>query len=180
MQNFLSIIASADLKLNLWLIASRNPFLVKVFKIVTYLGEVKLVAILIVLVILYLWYQKKKDYILPFLVTIVGSTAVSGLAKIVFHRARPLNAVYLESSYSMPSGHATIAVAFYGFVVYYLWMNIQSKIVKNIILIVSIILMLAIGFSRLYLGVHYLSDVLVGYLLGGLSLWVGVVLKNRK
>jgi len=82
--------------------------------------------------------------------------------------------VYVETSYSFPSGHATIAVAFYGFLIYVVWRNTKSWTYKINLLFAGLVIIAAIGFSRLYLGVHFLSDVLSGYLLGLLWLIISV------
>jgi len=93
-------------------------------------------------------------------------------------------AAFLEKTFSFPSGHSTIAVSFYGFITYVLWRNAKTRLYKIIILTTGIILMAAIGFSRLYLGVHFLSDVIAGYLLGifWVTIGIGVLqfLKKRK
>jgi len=96
------------------------------------------------------------------------------LGKIVFHRPRPEFPVYVETSFSFPSGHATIAIALYGFLAYILIQEVHSWKKKVNIFFGAILLAILIGLSRLYLGVHYVSDILGGYLLGFLWLIVGI------
>jgi undecaprenyl-diphosphatase len=79
-------------------------------------------------------------------------------------------AVYAENSFSFPSGHATIGVAFYGFVGYVLMRFAKSWNMKVNIFFATILIIIAIGVSRVYLGVHYISDVWSGYLVG--SMWL--------
>ncbi|MFT7053819.1 MAG: hypothetical protein ACJAU1_001376, partial [Psychromonas sp.] len=108
------------------------------------------------------------------------------LGKLAFHRPRPELAVYMEASFSFPSGHATIAVAFYGFFGYLLIRFTQSWSQKVNILFATIIIIIAIGFSRIYLGVHYISDVWSGYLVGTMWLIIAITFsewlkhKNKK
>jgi undecaprenyl-diphosphatase len=112
--------------------------------------------------------------------TLAGSGAFSLLGKVAFHRQRPPGiGVYTEASFSFPSGHATIAAAFYGFIVYYLWRQAQNWNIRLNLLFGGSALILAIGFSRLYLGVHFLSDVLGGYLLGFMWLIIGICMVER-
>jgi undecaprenyl-diphosphatase len=96
------------------------------------------------------------------------------LGKLAFHRPRPALAVYAEHSFSFPSGHATIAVAFYGFLGYLLIRSVQSWNKKVDILFATVFIIIAIGFSRVYLGEHYISDVWSGYLVGSMWLIIAV------
>jgi len=80
----------------------------------------------------------------------------------------------LEKSFSFPSGHATIAVALFGFLSYIIIREYQSWRVKVNIFFTTLLLIILIGFSRIYLGVHYVSDVWEGYLLGALWLIIGI------
>ena len=67
--------------------------------------------------------------------------------------------------YSFPSGHAMVSVVLYGLLAYFSYKFIKNKIVKNIIVVINVLLVLLIGISRIYLGVHYFSDVFVGQLI---------------
>lgn len=168
-------IVAVDTRLDNLLFAFREPTMVKLFLWVSQLGRGTIVVAVALTVcgILALW--RRQRYILPFLVTLGGSTATALLGKVAFQRPRPAGvAVYREWSYSFPSGHAVIATALYGFVVYLLWRRTAQWGQRLNIFFAGFVLMLALGFSRLYLGVHFLSDVLGGYLLGLLWLIIGV------
>ncbi len=153
----------------------RDELLVKGFLWITLLGKAEVVLSVAMLCTVLFWILKKREFILPFWVTVAGSGVFNLLGKVAFHRQRPPGiAVFTESSFSFPSGHATIAAAFYGFIVYYLWRQAQKWNIRLNLLFGGGVLILAIGFSRLYLGVHFLSDVLGGYLLGLLWLIAGI------
>ena len=84
-----------------------------------------------------------------------------------------------ENGYSFPSGHAMAALGFYGFIIYLLWhMNLRKK-VKIIFSVLLSILIILIGMSRIYLGVHYASDVFAGYLVSGAYLILYITLVKR-
>ena len=84
----------------------------------------------------------------------------------------------LESTFSFPSGHATIAISFYGFVFYLLFK--RYKFFGKIVVVPAAILVgLLIGLSRIYLGAHFISDVLSGYLVGILWLIIAIALDTR-
>lgn len=175
-----------DMTANAILYASRNAVNIKIFFWVTQLGESQIITLLALTTTAILWYTRKKWEIIPLWLSIIGSEGTTFVAKIIFHRPRPVNAVFLESQNSFPSGHATIAVAFYGMIAYFLFKKTKNIILRSLIILSTFIVMTAIGFSRLYLGVHYVSDVWTGYLIGTLWLLIGIttseleIFKNKK
>jgi len=105
------------------------------------------------------------------LVSTVGSSLLTAVLKAVFGRARPevLDSGYAASFYSFPSGHATVAVGFYGALTLILAYRLRG-FARWAVVAGGVSLVLLIGFSRVYLGVHYPTDVLAGYLAA--PLWV--------
>lgn len=168
-------IVALDTRLANLLFFYRDELLVKGFLWITLLGKAKIVFSVALLFTVLFWIRKRREFIMPFWITLAGSGLFSLLGKVAFHRQRPPGiAVFTEASFSFPSGHATIAAAFYGFIVYCLWRQAQKRNIRLNLLFGGSALILAIGFSRLYLGVHFLSDVLGGYLLGFLWLIIGI------
>lgn len=168
------IIVSVDIRVANLLAIFRNTELTKIFFWITLLGKWQVILIFAISAVLILWLCKKRLYIAPLLLSIIGSEIFTFIGKTVFHRARPNIAIYQESSFSFPSGHATIAIAFYGFLAYCLIRNIKKWKYKVDIFFAGIIIILLIGFSRLYLGVHYISDVWGGYLAGAIWLIIAI------
>jgi len=158
----------------------RVPFLTTFFKSVTYLGEwtVVLPIALLVSAVLILKRKKKQDAILAFIS--LGGLGSAFLLKNFIHRARPLDGLLNETSFSFPSAHAMISVVFYGFIIYLLLPKIKNRKIKAMKILIASFLVLFIGFSRLYLGVHYLSDVLAGYIIGAIWLLIGVFLTSQR
>ncbi len=153
----------------------RSPILVNIFLWITLLGKAKIIFCLSLVFSLLFWIWSKRDYILPLWISICGSYIFFFFGKIALHRQRPAGiGVYDETFFSFPSGHATVAVAFYGFIAYFLIRQIGTWRSRLNLSFAAIMLIAAIGFSRLYLGVHFLSDVLGGYLLGILWLIIGI------
>lgn len=148
------------------------------FVIITQLGNWMTVLGVVLSTSLALWLKKEWHYILPLWLTVAGAGLSSLLAKLLFQRPRPELAVYIEPTLSFPSGHATVAVALWGFLIYLLIHHSTQQYQKTLAWILGILLIVAIGFSRLYLGVHFLTDVLGGYLLGLLWLIIGLRLAN--
>ncbi|NLE07097.1 MAG: phosphatase PAP2 family protein [Parcubacteria group bacterium] len=147
--------------------------------IITYSGGLLMVGAITFLSILALYIRKYKVFILPLFVSVFGSTLTVLVFKQIFYRARPLSeAFYLETSLSFPSAHTAVATALYGLLIYILY---KSKLKSKFLLIAGLCLLIfLIGFSRLYLGVHYFSDVLMGYLLGLIWIWISIKLSKNK
>jgi membrane-associated phospholipid phosphatase len=172
---------SIDLSLVNWLYARRDPLLVKIFFGITMLGKwyIAMVIVLAVAIIFYL--KNHKKYIIPLFVSVGGSFLTGFLGKIIWQRPRPVEiAVYIEKSWSFPSGHAVLAVSLYGFLIYFFWKYLKKQSHKILALVFGLLIILAVGFSRLYLGVHYLSDVLAGYLVGSFWLAISIVMAELK
>jgi len=164
-----SIIA-VDIRIANLCAALRTEALTDIFSWVTLLGKSEVILFFITISISVLWLWQKKYCIFPLLLAVTGSTTFTYLGKLAFHRPRPETALYAEQSFSFPSGHATIAVAFYGYLAYLLIRSVQSWSGKVNIFFATALLIIAIGFSRIYLGVHYVSDVWSGYLVG--AMWL--------
>lgn len=165
-----------DIQLANLSLAFRDPNLIIFFMWITALGIWQIVVSYILLFTFVLWRKHQTIYLLPLWVTFLGSQLITTISKLAIHRARPSGLVpaYMESSFSFPSGHTTVAAAFYGFVTYYLWRTSPKWRWKINWLFAGLILIISIGFSRLYLGVHFLSDVNSGYLVGLFWLIIGI------
>ena len=149
-----------------------------IFLTITYSGGYLVVTGVTILTTVSFLVHKHGKRILPLLMSVEGSAASIWVLKHIFNISRPEGAFYLESSPSFPSGHAAMAIALYGFLLYTIWKHKKHHLQNKAIWGLSILIIL-IGLSRLYLGVHYLSDVLVGYLVGALWLMLSIKIQNR-
>lgn len=176
---FLSVIIALDVRVENFFYAFRDLELVKFFIWITLLAKWQIVASSALAAILVLWLWGKKTYIIPLLAVVSGGGLFNLIGKSVLHRERPETALYSESTFSFPSGHSTVAVAFFGFIIYILMRGGLKLKYKIGILFFGAVLILLVGLSRLYLGVHFLSDVLGGYLLGLFWLIIGIIIAER-
>lgn len=94
------------------------------------------------------------------------STILNQILKHIVQRPRPTEyRIIDETGYSFPSGHSMVSAAFYGFLIYLIYKNIKNKYLKWSLISVLSITVILIGTSRIYLGVHYTSDVVAGFLI---------------
>lgn len=143
-----------------FLVAHRNPFLTRVFKVITNFGGAIFLIGITILSIIFIP-KKKYKYIIPINLGVIVLLNI-GL-KNFFERPRPENLrIIEETGFSFPSGHSMASMAFYGYFIYLIFTNIKNKKIRNVLCIVLGVLVLAIGLSRIYLGVHYTSDVIAG------------------
>ena len=155
------------------LYAAREPSVVQFFIWVSELASTPVFIVLMTIVAGYLAYRRKWLHVVGLLAAGLGSGAVTFILKDIIARARPDIFAVPASGFAFPSGHAVRVVAFYGFLLFLTWPHLSSKWKKIAASFTSMII-LAVGFSRLYLGVHYLSDVIAGYLIGALFVWIGI------
>lgn len=141
-----------------------------IFVGVSYLGAQVLVALLIAVAIV-LIVRRDWRHVAVLAVTCGGGAVLNNVLKIVFHRARPTYAVEFHAdSWSFPSGHAMDSLIVYGLFAY--WLGARQPEYRLFIYAAAAALIGAIGYARLYLGVHYLSDVVAGYSAG--FVWLSV------
>jgi membrane-associated phospholipid phosphatase len=176
-----SPIVKLDSSLAQFLYSQRVPWLAKVFYFITNIADQLTIIILLVISLIYLFFKKELAYLYSILVAVLGTEISVYTIKIIINRPRPILDItyYVEKSQSFPSGHSAMATAFFGFIAYYFICHIKEKNKKTIVLLLCILLVLLIGFSRLYLIVHFLSDVLGGFLIGGLWLVAGITFREH-
>lgn len=153
-----------------------NDGLTPILKVITELGGVAFTIIAGVLIFIFC---KKIRWFVTF--DLVGVTLINQLLKHIIRRPRP-NILRLveESGYSFPSGHSMVSMAFYGIIIYLVYKNVSNKYLKWLLISLLSLLILSIGFSRIYVGVHYFTDVAGGFLLGLAYVVIYVNIYNNK
>ena len=158
----------------LWIHWYSPGWLEEAMRFVTALGYYWVVIPLLA-VAAYAFYRKGRTISARLLVvSTVGGIILTSVLKNVFERARPdlFESAYVEYSYSFPSGHATMAVGFYGTLTLLLAWRLRG-FRRWVVVLTGLALVLLIGFSRMYLGVHYPTDVLAGFLAA--PVWVSSI-----
>jgi len=180
--NIFSSINIADLRISEAVLALRSNELTQFLLGVTKIGDWYIICALLVILIIALYVYKKRDLIVPLLVTVASAEFVVVVLKYLVGRARPGGniSLFVESSSSFPSGHAALSLAFFGLIIYVVNKLPNKKNIKIIVTILLSLLIILIGFSRIYLGVHFLSDVLAGFLFGFLCLYATIYFLHKK
>jgi len=142
-----------------------SPFLTSSMLGISFLGSTLFLTGLSVVVVLCFALRRWKREAILFGITMAGAALLDLTLKYVFHRARPVPYfdIVAPKSYSFPSGHALASFCFYGALAGILTTRIKNRRAQVVIWITSAILVFLIGFSRIYLGVHYTTDVLAGF-----------------
>ncbi|MFD2248522.1 phosphatase PAP2 family protein [Pontibacter ruber] len=162
---------------SLFLYSMRTDQLSQVFYFFTLFGGREATYIVGGILTAIMLYRRRYVGILVFWLVMAGVGLSVQYGKKYISRDRPSEiAFYAEHNHSFPSGHATTAISLYGMVAYFLCRHYTSYSKRVVILGTSAMLILIIGFSRIYLGVHYLTDVLAGFLLGAMWVLLGISL----
>jgi membrane-associated phospholipid phosphatase len=151
-----------------------NPSLTRLMMGFSFLGSVATVSVLCLVILGVFLYFRQARLAAVLGITMIGMAALDFVLKLAFHRPRPV-AFFgpSPSSYSFPSGHAFGALCFYGVLATIFAARAPGKAAKSFIWTVAAVLIAMIGLSRIYLGVHYPSDVIAGYCAG--AVWVVAV-----
>lgn len=148
-----------------WLHEHSSPILVDVFKVVTLAGNAIVLALLTLVAVALLARRRAFERAVLVVVVAVGIELLNAGLKLLFHRPRPELAFVHLDTYSFPSGHAAGSAAIYSLLAVLLARGMTTR-GRILVGFATAALIVAIGFSRLYLGAHYLSDVLAGTALG--------------
>lgn len=148
-----------------------------IMKLITFFGGATcLIGLTLVLFITI----KNKKIGLLIGINLVTITILNQIFKFILQRPRPTEyRIINESGYSFPSGHSMISMAFYGFLIYLIYKYVKNKKIKYISITLISVLIIFIGISRIYLGVHYTSDVLAGFLFSISYLIIYVLIANK-
>ena len=161
-----------------------HPLFIEISRIISVIFDTYGVILISAAAFIYLFLKGKRKESLIFASMIVLSSLSVTLLKNIFLVARPINELMMETDFSFPSGHSSIAVVLFGFLAYFVIKqnknNKNDKIIRFIILIISAIGILIVAFSRLYLNVHWISDVIGGLIIGTIWLLLAILLLKKE
>jgi undecaprenyl-diphosphatase len=169
---------SFDKAILLWIHQFANPTLDRIMLNITRLGNPSTVVLIVLVTLGILWWRRYYQEAKIFLLNCLGGAVLSYGLKLAFSKPRPhlWQLLISETSYSYPSGHALGSMVLYGFLAYLLGNHFPQY--ARIFYLIATILIVAIGLSRLYLGVHWPTDVIAGYGVG--FLWITLCITMLK
>ena len=158
-----------------------NDTTTSVMKIFTFLGTAQfLIPANLILIAYFLFVKKHKWFSIKIPAIALTSLLLMFVLKNSFGRSRPLIPLLEKvNGLSFPSGHALMSVTFYGLLGYIAWQTVTNRILKWSLIIVFLLMIITIGFSRIYLRVHFTSDVIAGYCMGLLWLVISIGVMGR-
>lgn len=140
-----------------------SNFATPIAKFITNFGGAMFLILLTILLFIFI---KNKKIGLSISINLFVITILNQILKYILQRPRPTEfRIIEETGYSFPSGHSMVSMAFYGYIIYLIYRYVKNKYVKWSLIVFLSILICSIGVSRIYLGVHYTSDVLGGFLI---------------
>lgn len=165
-----------DVRFSNWLHTHGSAPLTKLMWIITSLHASAVVCVAAVFVGFVLWRRRERYWVAALWLSVFGGLLLNKTLKLVFHRARPHfdDPLLILKSYSFPSGHTMIATVFYGALVAFVFAKSKSWPLRILAAVLAMTLIASVAFSRVYLGAHYLSDVL-GAMAEGLA-WIALSL----
>ena len=156
--------------------SSETPVLTSIAKGLSLVGSSRLaIGISVVTIALLFFVLKHRMEILLFIWVALGSQLLNTLLKLWFHRDRPtIHRLIEQAGYSFPSGHSMAAFSLYGAIAYLLWRHLRRRRERALLILFTVLMTVGIGWSRIYLGVHYPSDVIGGYAASGAWLMLSI------
>ena len=157
----------------------RSGALTSAAKAMTYLGNWQSVTVLCI--ILLIIKPTRIRYGIPVSAGAIFVTVINKIIKNLVRRERPDQIYHLikQGGYSFPSGHSITSMFVFGMLIYLVRVNVQDRTAANILTVIIAVPMVCIGLSRIYLGVHYPSDVLAGWALGVAVMMVVIEIADR-
>ena len=170
-----------DTKAFAWADTLATPGVNRFMTSITFFASRNFITVMsLVLIFYFLFIRKHRWYSIKVPVIALGSISLNLILKYIFNRDRPL-IPHLVKSYglSFPSGHAMISASFYGLLIYLVWRHVAHPVWRWVLVVFLTIFIILIGFSRVYLHVHYASDVLAGFAAGFLWVIIAIYLLKK-
>jgi undecaprenyl-diphosphatase len=140
----------------------------QIMQVFSLLGDHRfLIPANLVLICYFLFIKKHRWYSIKVPAVAISGVVLMFLLKFIFHRERPLTPL-LEPArgLSFPSGHSLMSFTFYGLLIFLVWKNIEHRLLSSILITALLLIIMFIGISRVYLEVHYATDVIAGFCMG--------------
>jgi undecaprenyl-diphosphatase len=161
-----SSFTTIDINVNSWSVSIHVSLFTQVAKIIAYGFDTPVLLAISLLIGAYLFYKSYRKNSVLLMGAMAGNAVILAVVKTLVHSARPLNELMSNEGFSFPSGHTAGCIVFCGLLTYFGWQHWKSSKAKVSSSMIFVAIASVVGFSRIYLNAHWVSDVLGGYLLG--------------
>ena len=170
-------ITTLDKNVSLWVHSFASPPLDFFFNALSTLGGPVGVGILTISALALLFFRHQARNAWRLIIVMAGGLLLNQVLKLLFHRSRPELWPGLHfAGFSFPSGHATMSLCLFGMFAWLGWVHLHNDALRISLVVLMVVLVFLVGLSRIYLGAHYLSDVVAGYL--SAAVWLAAVLSG--
>jgi undecaprenyl-diphosphatase len=151
-----------DTQINVWLHLHITKQLTHLFKLISKLHSDLIVAVVTLALCAYLWFRHLRYWFLAFISAVFGGMLLNVVLKNLFVRSRPHfdDSIRVYTTFSFPSGHTMLATVFYGVLCAFVVSRLRGSMLRGLAILLAMFMIVLVGFGRMYLGVHYFSDVL--------------------
>jgi len=170
-----SSFSPVDASVNSWTVSIQSTSLTQIARIIHYGFSTTALVVITLLMAMYLFCRRHRNDALLLVAAMLGDLIIVPIVKWSIHSPRPVNEIIQETGFSFPSGHAMNTVLLLGLLTYFIWQHFKSRNMKVLSGILFVLISLLVGFSRIYLNVHWFSDVLGAYCLGVFWLTFSIV-----
>lgn len=170
-----SSFATFDENVSSWATSIQTEFFTPVAEAIDFAASTPALFAATLSVAAALFYKSYRRYSVLFMGSMLGNAIVVAAIKVNIQSVRPFDELPFERGFSFPSGHTTGSVVFWGLLLWFAWKHLRNPNVKVFTTLFSVFVMSVVGFDRIYLNVHWFSDVLGGYILGVLWLSISIL-----
>ena len=177
----LDLLSNIDESVYKFITSNMNDTTTHIYKVITFFGSTIFMVGLCVLLLVLFIILKKNIYGYIISGTLIFSTIMNNVIKVIIRRERPIYMIVRETTFSFPSGHTMASVSMYGILIYLINKSNMNKKLKIILSIILGMIPLMVATSRIYLGAHYFSDILGAIMLATIVLLISTkYIKDKK
>lgn len=177
----LDLLSNIDESVYKFITSNMDDTTTNIYKVITFFGSTIFMVGLCVLLLVLFIIIKKNIYGYIISGTLIFSTIMNNVIKVIIRRERPIYMIVRETTFSFPSGHTMASVSMYGILIYLINKSNMNKKLKIILSIILGMIPLMVATSRIYLGAHYFSDILGAIMLATIVLLISTkYIKDKK
>ncbi|MDD5651099.1 MAG: phosphatase PAP2 family protein [Candidatus Nanoarchaeia archaeon] len=173
---FTNLFTNINLYIHSLFLLIQNNYLLIFSSIIAFIFDTTSMVVISLIISIFIWKKYSKKEAIFFSITMLFDALILFILKNLFQIQRPLNG--FETDFAFPSGHATTAILFFSLLTYFIIKKYKNLKLKMII--ISIFMITLISLTRLYLGVHYISDILAGLALGTFIFTLSIIIQNGR